>query len=292
VNARANQVKGAGFEQMNHYPNCKLTFHDIENIHVMRESLIKVMDAASSTDDEFKWLSILDSSQWLHHLSRILTSVVKLVECVDKKATSVVVHCSDGWDRTPQLTGLSCLLLDPYYRTIIGFEVLVEKEFCAFGHQFALRTGHDNTKPTERAPIFLQFIDCVYQLTLQFPREFEFNEKFLLTLVESLYSCRFGTFLYDCERERAENRLREQTICLWSYVNTHANDFTNYLYKPTMNVLYPNPSLKKMKLWETFYFKHFVELKPQNVQDMYNSTIEEYQRRIIELEEILAASNS
>lgn len=39
----------------------------------------------------------------LHHLSRILHSVVKLVECVDKKATSVVVHCSDGWDRTPQL---------------------------------------------------------------------------------------------------------------------------------------------------------------------------------------------
>ena len=37
--------------------------------------------------------------------------------------TSVVVHCSDGWDRTSQLTSLSMLLLDSYYRTLTGFMV-------------------------------------------------------------------------------------------------------------------------------------------------------------------------
>lgn len=35
----------------------------------------------------------------------------------------VLVHCSDGWDRTSQLTSLAQLLLDPYYRTIDGFQV-------------------------------------------------------------------------------------------------------------------------------------------------------------------------
>lgn len=38
---------------------------------------------------------------------------------------NVVVHCSDGWDRTSQLAALAQLLLDPYFRTISGFMVLV-----------------------------------------------------------------------------------------------------------------------------------------------------------------------
>ena len=37
--------------------------------------------------------------------------------------TSVVVHCSDGWDRTSQLTSLAMLLLDSHYRTLSGFMV-------------------------------------------------------------------------------------------------------------------------------------------------------------------------
>ena len=39
------------------------------------------------------------------------------------EGVSVVVHCSDGWDRTAQTCGLASLMLDPYYRTIQGFEV-------------------------------------------------------------------------------------------------------------------------------------------------------------------------
>jgi hypothetical protein len=31
----------------------------------------------------------------------------------------------------------------------------------------------------ERSPVFLQFIDCVWQLTQQYPKEFEFNTNFL-----------------------------------------------------------------------------------------------------------------
>jgi len=33
------------------------------------------------------------------------------------------VHCSDGWDRTAQTCSLACIMLDPYYRTIEGFQV-------------------------------------------------------------------------------------------------------------------------------------------------------------------------
>lgn len=105
VNARANQAKGAGTEIMTNYPNCKLTFQDIGNIHVMRESLQRLSEACAAEDylEGFKWLSLVESSGWLQHIARILQASHKIIELLDKKAVSVLIHCSDGWDRTPQL---------------------------------------------------------------------------------------------------------------------------------------------------------------------------------------------
>lgn len=121
------------------------------------------------------------------------------------------------------------LMLDPYYRTIKGFEVLIEKEWLSFGHKFQQvvlhsahlnfkdlfivlqRIGHgdDHHSDADRSPVFLQFIDCVWQITQQFPNAFEFNDYFLMTILDHLYSCRFGTYLCNSERERhQESNLR------------------------------------------------------------------------------------
>lgn len=66
--------------------------------------------------------------------------------------------------------------------------------------------GHGSEKyaDQDRSPIFLQFIDCVWQIMQQNGKVFEFNEKFLLFIVNNMYACQFGTFLYnnECERER------------------------------------------------------------------------------------------
>ena len=62
------------------------------------------------------------------------------------------------WDRTPQITALAELMLDPYYRSTEGFQVLVEKEWLDFGHKFADRNGSPfcTSDLNERSPIFLQ----------------------------------------------------------------------------------------------------------------------------------------
>jgi hypothetical protein len=57
-----------------------------------------------------------------------------MVELIDRKNCSVVTHCSDGWDRTSQIVALAELLLDPFYRSIRGFEILLEKDWLSFGH--------------------------------------------------------------------------------------------------------------------------------------------------------------
>lgn len=67
----------------------------------------------------------------------VLAGAVRIADRIEGQKTSVVIHCSDGWDRTAQLSGLAMLMLDPYYRTIRGFEVLVEKEWICSGHKFS-----------------------------------------------------------------------------------------------------------------------------------------------------------
>jgi len=62
--------------------------------------------------------SALEATRWLQNLSALLKSACTIVEAIDIEGRSTLIHCSDGWDRTPQLASLAELLLDPYYRTI------------------------------------------------------------------------------------------------------------------------------------------------------------------------------
>ena len=86
--------------------------------------------------------------------------------------------------RTAQTCALASLLLDSYYRTIHGFQILIEKEWLTFGHKFSHRLGHTYDGEKETSPIFSQFLECVWQISQQFPCAFEFNEKFLIKLHE------------------------------------------------------------------------------------------------------------
>ena len=78
----------------------------------------------------------------------VLRASHRCAHCLHAARRSVLVHCSDGWDRTPQVTALAQLLLDPSFRSLRGFGRLVAKEWLSFGHQFALRCG--SIAPAER----------------------------------------------------------------------------------------------------------------------------------------------
>ncbi|KAJ8920453.1 hypothetical protein NQ315_005321 [Exocentrus adspersus] len=269
ANAIANKAKGGGYESEDAYQHAELVFLDIHNIHVMRESLRKLKELCYPNIDETKWLSGLESTYWLKHIKCILAGAVRIVDKVESHKTSVLVHCSDGWDRTAQLTALSMLMLDPYYRTIKGFEVLIEKEWVSFGHKFQQRIGHgdDHHSDADRSPIFLQFIDCVWQVTQQFPNAFEFNDYFLITILDHLYSCRFGTFLCNSERERVQEKLKEQTVSLWSYTNSNLDLYKNPLYWANVlqqRVLVPIASLRHIKLWKAYYCRWNPSMRTQD----------------------------
>lgn len=144
LNAMANIVTGGGFENTENYKNSEIGFHQIPNIHEVRESFDRLQAAVAKQltkpDAGSEFLGDVERSKWLLNLSLILQGARYIVKCIDGRK-SVLVHCSDGWDRTAQLTSLAMLMLDPYYRTTKGFAVLVKKEWMAFGHKFAERGG-------------------------------------------------------------------------------------------------------------------------------------------------------
>uniref|UniRef100_A0AAQ6IN14 Phosphatidylinositol-3,5-bisphosphate 3-phosphatase MTMR2 n=1 Tax=Anabas testudineus TaxID=64144 RepID=A0AAQ6IN14_ANATE len=291
VNAAANKMKGGGYESEDAYQNAELVFLDIHNIHVMRESLRKLKDVVYPNIEDSHWLSNLESTHWLEHIKLILAGALRIADKVESGKTSVVVHCSDGWDRTAQLTSLAMLMLDGYYRTIRGFEVLLEKEWLSFGHRFQLRIGHGDKNHTDadRSPVFIQFIDCVWQLTRQFPAAFEFNEYFLVTILDHLYSCLFGTFLCNSEQQRLKEEIPKRTVSLWSYINSQMEDFTNPLYVNYSNhVLFPVVSLRHLELWVGYYIRWNPRMRPQEpIHQRYKELLAkraELQKRVDELQ--------
>ena len=177
-------------------------------------------------------------------------------------ALALVAHAPRG--RRAQVCALAQLLLEPHYRTIEGFATLVEKDWCAFGHQFALRCGHGTAAHADqRAPIFLQWLDVVWQLSQQFPTAFEFTTSLLLFLADALHSCCFGTFLGDSERER-RLELEAPAACksVWTYVLAHRRAYESRVYHHHAAALWPVASVKRVRLWEQYYCRWDSEFHP------------------------------
>lgn len=306
LNSYAMQAVGMGSENMENYRFAKKAFLNIDNIHRMRESLDTVVKAIRDADVSPlpPNRELLAKSKWIKHISGILDGSAIIARQVGIQHSHVLIHCSDGWDRTSQLSALAQLMLDPYYRTIDGFIVLVEKDWLSFGHMFQLRGGHLNheswftvendslagttikpgdndgrndalenalasakrffnknlnsdkddeegddeirsatapiaddqaTQPKNISPVFHQFLDASYQLLRQHPTRFEFNERFLRRLLYHLYSCQYGTFLYNNERQRQAANVQEQTKSLWAYFLSRREEFTNKEFDPTID---------------------------------------------------------
>ncbi|XP_031780136.1 myotubularin-related protein 4 isoform X2 [Nasonia vitripennis] len=252
--AVANRARGGGCECPEYYPNCEIQFMNLPNIHSIRKSFHAVRQLCASDADQNNWLSLLEGTRWLQHMSGLLRAAVTVASAIERDGRPVLVHCSDGWDRTPQIVALAQILLDPYYRTMEGFQVLCEREWLDFGHKFADRCGQTVgcEDPNERCPVFLQWLDCVHQLIRQFKCSFQMSSAYLVKLAQHTYSQLFGTFLCNTRQERLQLRIRDRTFSVWRFLNS--TSFVNHLYSPSKNqVLWPSCNVRDLKLWSAVY---------------------------------------
>ncbi|XP_032789509.1 myotubularin-related protein 3 isoform X2 [Daphnia magna] len=259
--AVANRARGGGCEFPQYYPQCDIEFMNLANIHAVRKSflllraLCQSANGNSATADQSNWFTQLDSTRWLHHMANLLRASWYTAVNLEEHGRPVLVHCSDGWDRTPQIVSLAQIMIDPFYRTIKGFQILVQREWIEFGHKFADRCGllGGCEDTNERCPVFLQFLDCVHQLMSQFPTAFQFNHAYLVKTVQHVYSNLFGTFLLNTVQERTSHRIAERSHSLWSFLLQKSNEYANHLYEFTEEPLWPSYQVRDLYFWSAVY---------------------------------------
>ncbi|XP_072037729.1 myotubularin-related protein 10-B-like isoform X2 [Amphiura filiformis] len=186
-----------------------------------------------------RWLSSLDSSKWIHNISMCLNVAVSAATAMYQDETTVVLKEVSGRDLSCVVSSLVQMMLDPFSRSQLGFQSLIQREWVIAGHPFLDRCGHITPSNGEEAPVFLLFLDCVHQLMEQFPSAFEFTDTYLMTLWDSMFSGIFGTFVFNSEKQRvrtcrqgASTPIKLATVWAWTlqYSKNDQNLFNNPLY--------------------------------------------------------------
>ena len=201
-----NQMKGAKLDA----PRTEFIPVEYPGPSRIRTAFKKLMwacmpsSSAAANKNEQTFLRQVEASEWLPYLGSLMQISGAVIDVMDILGASVMVCLEDGWDATAQICSIAMLCLDPYYRTIEGFRVLVEKEWLSFGHRFMTRNNLQNRNDHGFTPLFLQFLDIVHQIHSQFPMAFEFNQYYLKFLAYHHVSCRFRTFLLDNEYQMKE----------------------------------------------------------------------------------------
>ncbi|XP_063236434.1 myotubularin-related protein 13 [Bacillus rossius redtenbacheri] len=200
------QMKGVKPESAPKTDFIPVEYYDMRHTKAAFKKLMRACIPSSlNPEPEQSFFKLIESCEWLQQLQNIMQLAGAVVDLLDVQGSSVAICLEDGSDITAQVSSVAQLCLDPHYRTLEGFRVLVEKEWLGFGHRFSHRSNLAAASQAGGfAPTFLQFLDVVHQIQKQFPLAFEFNDYYLRFLAYHSVSCRFRTFLLDCELERVE----------------------------------------------------------------------------------------
>uniref|UniRef100_A0A1I7SK46 Myotubularin phosphatase domain-containing protein n=1 Tax=Bursaphelenchus xylophilus TaxID=6326 RepID=A0A1I7SK46_BURXY len=127
------------------------------------------------------------------------------------------------------------------------------------------------------SPIFTQFIDVVYQIMRVEPHVFEFNERFLFEISEHSYSCQFGTFLGNCDKDRTDLRVYQRTKSLWKHMESNLNTYSNPFYKPnSLDINRIELPYSAIVVWSALYNRFDTGIQPREYLADLGSAIKEH----------------
>ncbi|XP_047622826.1 myotubularin-related protein 10 isoform X2 [Phacochoerus africanus] len=188
----------------------------LPNIQEIQAAFVKLKQLCVNEpfeETEEKWLSSLENTRWLEYVRAFLKHSAELVYMLESKRLSVVLQEEEGRDLSCVVASLIQVMLDPYFRTIAGFQSLIQKEWVMAGYPFLDRCNHLKRSEKE-APLFLLFLDAVWQLLEQYPAAFEFSETYLAVLHDSTRVPLFGTFLFNSPHQRVKQSTKSYSSTL------------------------------------------------------------------------------
>ncbi|XP_018367524.1 PREDICTED: myotubularin-related protein 10-B isoform X2 [Trachymyrmex cornetzi] len=257
------------------------------NVKLIAASFTKFISLCTPENIRQFWIqdnnfySLLENTKWLKYISYCLQKTVEVCDRLNL-GISVILQEGAARDLCCVISSLAQLLLDHHFRTVAGFQSLLQKEWVAGGHPFCDRLGHIVKANSEKSPLFLLYLDCVWQLCQQYPTEFEFTETYLTTLWDAAHVSIFDTFIFNCERDRAVAAMDPNTPLVlrsvWDW-REQFNDqdillFYNPLFIPCSStnkiktenetIIKPLYAVSSLELWTQCYFRWIPTLEIRN----------------------------
>lgn len=111
------------------------------------------------------------------------------------------------------------------------------------------------------SPVFIQWLDCVYQIVIQFIDKFEFKINLLEFIADNLYSGKYGTFLFNNDAERVKANAINTTVSIWTDVLINKENYFNPYYNKStdlneIDLIEPEWAIYRLEIWEEYYLKY------------------------------------
>lgn len=222
---------------------------DVQASYEKLKELIFIDSGKDFAVQDISWFSSLEGTKWLTCVSQCLKVACDAAKHLENH--TVIIKEPDSRHYCCLISSLVQILLDRHFRTRQGFQSLVQREWVAMGYPFQ-REGclvQDPSKSnTEYIPLFLLFLDCVWQLTQQYPSGFAFSETYLVTLWDSVHMGIFETFLFDCCHQRSRYHIDarwQQRLFLpsaWDWHVQFSDDDQSFFNNP-LYVMKTNPDV-------------------------------------------------
>ncbi|TNN87525.1 Myotubularin-related protein 10 [Liparis tanakae] len=180
----------------------------LPNIQDIQTAFIKIRQICvidPFEEAEERWLSSIENTRWMEYVRVFLKHSAEMMYLMEGKNTSVILQEEEDRDLNCVVSSLVQLMLDPHYRSLVGFQSLVQKEWVMAGHRFLDRCNHLKKNDKDESPLFMLFLDCVWQMMNQYPAAFEFTEAYLTVLSDSMWIPLFSTFLFNSPKQRAQH---------------------------------------------------------------------------------------